>query len=383
MTPWRRALLGGGGVWLASRIFITGIALLAHAATHSRHTDFFRLLFHWDSNYLRAIALHGYFSPHSDPTSWVAFFPGYPALSRAVDAALEPAGPTPATLAVAMWIVTLVASLAAAVLVWRLAEVTVDSGPAGSTRGVWVAAGATALVLAGPYALFLAASYGEALFLALAVGAWLCATRKHWLWAGLLAAGASFVRPNGLFLAAAIVVMYLVSVRGERFRLRSLLATLIGFAGTALYFAYLFANTGSLLVWSRAEATWGRALEWPWITFYQTAGRVLYASSFDRRIQFGFDLVFAAIVIVAIILFVRRRRWTEVTYLGLTALSLMTSYSYLSLARNTSVLFPIAFLVAGTLEKPGRRRVFWIVFALGLAILAFNTFQFALGRWAD
>jgi Gpi18-like mannosyltransferase len=241
------------------------------------------------------------------------------------------------------------------------------------------------LVLAGPYAVFFAASYSEALFLAFGVAAWLCGTKRYWLWAGIFAALASATRPNGIFLAAAIVVMYVAATLAarQRIRIRTLLATLVGFLGAAAYFGYLFAHTASLVAWSAAQAQWGRALEWPWITLYQTAGRVLYASSLDRRIQFGLDIVFAVLLVAAIAYFVRKRAWAEVTYLGLTAATMMTSYSYLSLARNTAVLFPIAIAVATTITLRRRRWIFLCWAAIGLLLLVFNTWQLASGAWAD
>ena len=61
----------------------------------------------------------------------------------------------------------------------------------------------------------------------------------------------------------------------------------------------------------------------------------------------------------------------------------MTSYSYLSLARNTVTLFPLVLALAGATDKPSRRVLFWIAFSLGLLLLVFNTRQFALGYWAD
>lgn len=378
---WSRAILWGFALWAASRILIGTVALLTqyslagHGTIGSKAGWPFRLLFHWDSNYLRGIALHGYFSERSADT-WVAFFPGYPLVSRGVAQLVDPTGPSSQAVTFAMWLVVTIASLIATILLFRVAEQRL------SARG---AVGATALFILGPYALFLAASYSEALFLAFAVGAWLCGSRDRWLAAGLLAAAASATRPNGIFLACAIVVMYLVRRReaGKPILSWNLVAAALGFTGTVAYFVYLSLNTGSLLSWSQSQAAWHRSLQWPWETLYQTAGRVIYASSLDRQIQFGLDIVFAVILVAGIVYFVRTKRWPEVTYLGLTAISLMTSYSYLSLARNTVTLFPLVLALAGATDKPSRRVLFWIAFSLGLLLLVFNTRQFALGYWAD
>ena len=56
---------------------------------------------------------------------------------------------------------------------------------------------------------YLAAGYSECLFAAFAFSAWLAARRDRWVLAVVLAAGASAVRVNGLFLAAAIALEFL------------------------------------------------------------------------------------------------------------------------------------------------------------------------------
>ena len=83
------------------------------------------------------------------------------------------------------------------------------------------------------------------------------------------------------------------------------------------YFGYLTFRTGDLLAWSDAQTLgWGRTLQWPWEALYQTAGRVLFASTPDRRFQFAMDLLFAAVIVVAVIVLARRTQWPEVTYLA-------------------------------------------------------------------
>ena len=65
---------------------------------------------------------------------------------------------------------------------------------------------------------------------------------------------------------------------------------------------------------------------------------------------------------------------------GLTAASLMTSNYYLSLARNTLTLFPLVLLLA---DHTASRRRFAVCLGLSIALLLFNTVQFASGHWAD
>jgi hypothetical protein len=369
-------------IWAVSRLLLATVALGSRLVQSGGQVfstpDWLpRLLFNWDSGYFLAIAQHGYAG--QDP-SLRAFFPGYPALARLLATAtgsLDTADPS-AGLIVWMWVIPQLASLGGAVLIWRLARR--DHGPL-------VATAATALVLLGPYAIFLASSYSESLYLLFAVAAWLVARRGIWWAAGLLGVAASFTRINGVFLVAALVVMYVVEQRraGRPVIGVGLFAVLAGALGAFAYWLYLLILTGSPTAWQQAQSVgWNRGFQWPWITFYETAGRALLSPALDRRIQYGLDIVFAAALILAIVWFARSRRWPEFTLLTLTALSLMTSFSYLSLARNTSTLFPLAIAVAAAAATSTRARTAVVAIGiLGVLLLIFNTHQFTLGLWSD
>ena len=191
-----------------------------------------------------------------------------------------------------MWLVGTVASVAAPVLLRRLVD---QQHPPGVAR--WAAV----LLLTGPYAVFLFADYSESVFLVVALGAWYCAARDRWVLVGVLAAAATFTRINGVFLVAAVLVMYVQQRRraGVPVIAPALLWLPLACTGFAGYFGYLTFRTGDLLAWSHAQTQgWGRTLHWPWEAFYQTAGRVLFASTPDRRFQFTMDLLFAAVIVV-------------------------------------------------------------------------------------
>ena len=74
----------------------------------------------------------------------------------------------------------------AAVLIWRLAADEADAP---------IADRAVLILLAGPYAVFLMASYSEGVFLAFALAAWLAGRRDRWWLAGLMA-GRGSDRPD-------------------------------------------------------------------------------------------------------------------------------------------------------------------------------------------
>ncbi len=104
--------------------------------------------------------------------------------------------------------------------------------------------------------------YTECLFLALAIPAWRAAARGRWWRAALLAALSGLVRPDAVFLVAALAVMAAHRParvpswpRGEKW--------CCALAGPAAYEIYLMMHTGSWQAWATAKqvgwaCTWSR-----------------------------------------------------------------------------------------------------------------------------
>ena len=126
----------------------------------------------------------------------------------------------------------------------------------------------------------------------------------------------------------------------------------------------------------------GRRTRWPWETLINQGIHVLREPRLDWQIQALLEAVAAVVIVVAVVVLVRRRAWAPATLVGTTAASLMTSTSYLSLARNTLTLFPL-FILLADLTRGRHRPWFWIVLATGSALLLLHTVQLALGNWAD
>ena len=206
-----------------------------------------------DSYHVVRIATVGYLPPGLDCCDQ-AYFPLYPV----VMAGLAPA--TGGSVTAAGLLISLVAGALAAGLLWVLVSRDARGGPRAARR-------ALALLALAPAGFFLVAVYTEALFLALALGAWVLARGRHWWWAGLLAALATGVRVNGLFLAAALVVMYALQWHHDgRPRPRAdVLALGLPALSVGGYVTYLRSRTGSWDAWREAEAKgWDRAIAWPW-----------------------------------------------------------------------------------------------------------------------
>ena len=187
----------------------------------------------WDAFHYLRIVERGYLPPEL-PCCDQAFFPGYPFVTWLV----RPLTGGDAVLAGLL--VTQLSASVAVVLLWRLAV----RSAGGDER---VGRNAVLLLTVTPFGIFLSSVYSEALFLALSLGAWLAGTNRRWWLAGSLAALAAGVRVNGLFLAAALVVMYLGQLRadGRRLPRRDAAALILPGGVVAAYFGFLHARTGS------------------------------------------------------------------------------------------------------------------------------------------
>ena len=362
MTRDRAAL----GVWAGSRLAVALLVLAGlsqlRGATSRTVPSFLGQWDRWDVGLFRKVAQYGYQGyPTAYPDRGIeAFFPGLP-LVLALVHRLVP------DWTAAGLLVSMAAGAVAAVWLARLADL---DGVDGSRAVLY-------LVLS-PYAVFLAAGYSEALFLALALPGWACARRGHWAAAGLLIAGSSAVRVTGLFLAVGLVVHYAVTVRRVRPDAAWLLAP---FAVLLGYTAYLYALTGDWLRWSSAqEEGWGRRLTPPWEALRTTlAAARLPDQAADVAWSWRAEIVAVALGVVLTAVLARRARWGEATYVGLSVAALATSTFYLSVARATLLWFPLWLLLA---EAAGRRA--WLhpaYLSVSTPLMAVGVLAFTSGRW--
>lgn len=244
------------GIWLWSRAAIWAAALfalftfqpnrnpLAYRWDDPRLTHdlgaFTDVWARWDSVWFLRIAEHGYSSTaHAD----TAFYPLYPALVALLGAIFF------GHYVVAGLVISLAASLAAFVLLHRLAEERL--GAEGARR--------TVLYLAVfPMSLFLIAIYSESLFLLLAVGAFMLAERRRWLPAWGVVGLAILTRIAGVALLPALA--YLAWRSPDR--RRALAGVALPVVLFAAYPAYLAASTGDAWAFVRSQGHWNRHLSY-------------------------------------------------------------------------------------------------------------------------
>jgi hypothetical protein len=331
----------------------------------------------WDWGYYLHIAKDGYFPGLRGPWTdgWdnrEAFFPGFPLLLRAVHTVVP-------SWAAAGLLISFAAGAAAVLALARIARLDSKGGESGD--GGDHGQRTVLFFLLSPCAVFLAAGYTEALFLALALPAWVAARRSNWPLAAILTALATTVRVSGLFVAAAVAVQFLVTVRAGR-QWRSLPWLALPALPAVLYSWYLHTRTGDWMAWKHAENRgWYREFHSPWQAWRRT-----WQAAFDHQVSTGYavefraELLAMAVGLLLLALLVVRRRWPEAVYIALSLWALGTSYWYMSVPRGTLLWWPLWTLLAGwSLKRPRVRTVYLSVAAPVMTVVALT---FLSGRWA-
>lgn len=358
--------LGSGGraalgAWLITRLAVLAVSLIA-AALWSSGESFPGRWSQWDADLLTDIARYGYGGDPGKPPDpgLPAFFPGFPLLLRAVHVIVP-------NWSLAGVTISLVAGGVAVVALARLAE---REAPAGSGIRTVIA------LLFCPYAVFLFPGYTEALFLGLALPAWLLARERRWELAAICAAGAASVRITGLFLAIALIIEFLT--RDRRWRRAPWL--IVPFLPIVGYTLYQWARTGDPLAWQHAQkAGWGRALVPPWQALHTTWDAAFGVQN-EFTGAFRAELAAAAIGLVLTGWLLLRRRWAEFGYVGLQMVALLCSAFYLSIGRATLLWWPL-WLGLGALGT--RRPVIYVaILAVCAPLLAVEIMRFTAGSWA-
>lgn len=178
----------------------------------------------WDSDYYMSIAVGGYHDPimraippdYSRPDNvemmpqqsrpdWIsmnyAFFPLYPWASRIVASLLNFIGMHPyAAAPLSGVLVSMLGTLGAMFALYSMA--CENDGEMGGLRAAFY-------LVIFPAGMFLAQVYTEGLFLGLSFGALALAQKKRWLWAGLLAACATWTRAAGGLLVVPLGLYWL------------------------------------------------------------------------------------------------------------------------------------------------------------------------------
>lgn len=359
--PDRRLVLAALGVWLSSRVAYAvavqcGLFVNRPGPGLGR-PSFADSMYRWDSLWYLRIAEHWYFWSgfQNDRLGYgqghIAFLPMPPLLVRVTELFTG-------SFALAGLLVSAAASAVAFVALTRLVRLELgiwfgDGGDRMAERGARLAPW---LLAFSPYAVFLFLPYSEPVFLAFAISGWLAARRNRWALAGVLVAGAAATKVNGLFVAAAIVVLYVQQRRRDGLPLFRPVALwlLTPASGIGAYFLYLHSRTGDWDAWRHAqERSWKRIpqpLDDGWAITWRAAFAPNGKSDFmwARRAE----LLAAVLGLVLIVVLLAFRRWAESIYIALSWFALASNGIYLSFPRSTLLWFPAIVLLAAA---AGRR----------------------------
>ncbi|MFL6567798.1 MAG: mannosyltransferase family protein, partial [Chthoniobacterales bacterium] len=314
----------------------------------------------WDAVHYIHLAEHGYSASGKDQLL-LAFFPLYPWLVRGCAVVVRDP-------IIAAFVVSGVASIAAALLLRQLAEA--DESPLVARTSVWFFA-------IFPTAYFLHISYTEATFLAFTLGCLVAARREHWLAAGLLGACASLTRINGLVLLPVLAVEALQLWRTRRkFDPRSLwsLMTVAGFL------VYLWLNqrvAGDAFAFAHIQQEhWYHKLAPPWVGILDVWQRIGGLNAMEGLHEFLYiAFTFACTIWCWMKLRPSYGMWMTCNWL------LITSTKYvLSVPRYSLTLFPIFILLGRACA--GRPLPTGIISAFSLIFMALYVSRFVHGLWA-
>ncbi len=369
-TPWLElALLVLGSRALVALIGWLSPLIVAKGKFQIGEPDFLGGFTRWDATWFLAIADRGYSYTEGVMTT-VAFFPLYPLL-------VHLGGWLPGGTVAAGFLLSNLALFGAAVLLWQLLERDAAEGDAALAPGD--GSRAVRLLLFGPVSFFFSIIYSEATFLFLVLACLCAARRRHWLVAGLAGLGAALTRNAGLLLAAPLLIEYYdLRLRAPYFQrgrpvLRSALC-LLPLAGIVIWGLFLLWRFGDALLFLKAQAAWGRKLNWPWVPF----GRY-YLRNFPVFHQWWF-VGHAAVAagLLGLGFWARLRP----SYLALATLMLLLNLSanhLESIPRLVCVIFPLYAGGAWALRRWPAAEI--PVLGLSAGLLALSTTLFVNGYW--
>jgi hypothetical protein len=237
--------------WLVSRTVVVGTTLVSGAVKWPRPDWWLshrlgqplNVLGTWDGRWYRLVAQRGYIDipKHQSDT---AFFPLYPTLMNAAHSL----GVSLSTAGLVLANVGFVVGLLA---LYELARAWLPEPSAERT--------ATYAALF-PLGFVFSMAYPEGVVLAAMAGAGVCAVRRRWTSAAVLAAAATLARPEGLFLVLPLagLVFRRRGDLGTAERGAAVAAVLAAPAALAAVAVYQQITVGNALAFTRAQRAWGR-----------------------------------------------------------------------------------------------------------------------------
>jgi hypothetical protein len=357
--------------WAASRALVIGLAVLVEAilgptslGSDSSVPRPLVLLGSWDTSWYIDIARHGY--DHYTGLVGVvftnlAFFPMLPAIMwLGLRTSTNPF----------MWgfVVSNLAFLGAVIGIHRLSQDR--RGTTFANRAVWVFAFA-------PPAVYASMAYTDGILVALAIGAALAATRRRWALAGLASAAAALTRPQGI-LVAALVVLIAITVAEDPWSVRirhAVTGALPALFVVAAFLSWMQVERGSWHLPLSAQGAWKRGpLGLSFLTglpeaTWHTIVTILppYNNGLLQHLVWTGavrDLIFTIILVVLLVGLWRMEGGIRSPFVAFALLAVgvpLLSGSYDSMLRFGLVAFPLVWPFTAWLERGSRLRSTWVM----------------------
>lgn len=232
-----------------------------------------------------------------------------------------------------------------------------------------------------PTSYFFSLPVTESLFLFLTTCSLYNAKRGRWWVAGLVGGLASATRVTGMFLLAALLVLYWQTYGGDwrskevwrravwRKEILGLCLVPLGIGG---FMIYLYKITGNPLAFKDILSAWGRGTGFFVVTMLgYLENPLLIAVPWDFRLL---NFTAALVAIVCGVWLLKRRQWTLGVYTLVCVIAALSSLILQSQARYAMVLFPMFLVLATAGERP---RVDQAIRAISVALLCLMTALFA------
>ncbi len=357
------AAVPGWAVRLAIIVVFAGLGLLIRflayrfAVPDAEPVDFFKVMCRWDCEWYVRLAEEGY-DPFPTPkminaANW-AFFPLYPML---VGLLRQLTGLPTLQLSGA---VSILVSMGTALVAWPLLG-----------RNLRAFTLFAAFLLAGPFSFYFTTFFTETLFIFLTVAVFAALQRRHWLLAGVLAAGLSATRIVGVFIVFAILWEVWVAHRERGGTWRDVIpATLarpelvLTFAlaplGLFAYMAFLHFHIGDALAFQHVQRAWGRPFGLPPVFIWNGLTNLPGEGWWPTASQFLAAASVAGYLLIAGLVLTGRIGMAIYAFIALT-LPLFAGLA--SMVRFVAGMGPLSLLLADLL---GRSRV---GFVLGMLLL--------------
>jgi hypothetical protein len=341
-----RILLRPAAFYLASRLVT--LLVVAWGVSRRGAPGVLRALAEWDGSWYLSVAVQGY--PQNPPAvlgmvqnSNIAFFPLFPGSVRLLSAL------TGMTALVAAFVITLVAGVAAAVLLWLFVRRITDEQ---------VADRSVLLFSFFPGSVVLSMVYSEPLMLTMTLLCLLALLDRRWLGAGVAGALATASRPNALPVVACCAWEAGKAILQRR-EWRAIVAPALAPLGWVAFMTFLWTRTGDPLVWFRVQReAWNERFDFGRRTFEEVL--LVYRDPYGVSNTMVVQVIGLAFVIVAVILLIRWRP-PAIVWIYTAGVLVLCLGSWTLGARPRFILTAFPLIVA--VARAARGRWFAAVFA--------------------